>query len=60
VLEALYEINGDKGLVVLGFPSNDFGGQELGTEKQIENFCRLTYGIKFPMFAKLRVRNGKV
>jgi glutathione peroxidase len=58
-LEALYETYGDKGLVVLGFPSNDFGGQEPGTEKQIQNFCRLTYSIKFPMFAKTSVREGK-
>ena len=54
-LEALYETYEGKGLVVLGFPSNDFGGQEPGTEKQIQNFCRLTYGIRFPMFAKTSV-----
>ena len=49
-LEALYRKYKDKGLVVLGFPSNDFGGQELGTGKQIQDFCRLTYGVEFPMF----------
>lgn len=51
-LEALYRKYKDKGLVVLGFPSNDFGGQEPGSEKQIQNFCRLTYGVEFPMFEK--------
>lgn len=54
-LEALYEKYRDRGLAVLGFPSNDFGAQEPGTEKQIQNFCRLTYSVKFPMFAKTRV-----
>lgn len=51
-LEALYRKYREKGLVVLGFPSNDFGGQEPGTEKQIQDFCRLTYGVEFPMFEK--------
>ena len=54
-LEALYRKYKDKGLVVVGFPSNDFGGQEPGTEKQIQDFCRLTYGVKFPMFEKTHV-----
>ncbi|MCG6971497.1 MAG: glutathione peroxidase [Gammaproteobacteria bacterium] len=53
-LEALYRKYKDRGLVVLGFPSNDFGGQEPGSEKQIQNFCRLTYGVEFPMFEKTR------
>ncbi len=57
-LEALYREYKDRGLVVLGFPSNDFGAQEPGTEKQIQNFCRLTYGVEFPMFEKSRVRAG--
>ncbi len=51
-LEALHENYKARGLAVLGFPSNDFGGQEPGTEKQIQTFCRLTYGVKFPMFEK--------
>jgi len=55
-LEAIYRKYKDKGLVVLGFPSNDFGGQEPGTEKQIQDFCRLTYGVEFPMFEKTSVR----
>lgn len=55
-LEKLYERYRDRGLVVLGFPSNDYGGQEPGTEKQIKTFCRLTYSVKFPMFEKTRAR----
>lgn len=58
-LEALYAKYRDRGLVVLGFPSNDFGGQEPGTEAQIQDFCRLTYGVRFPMFAKTTVKKGK-
>lgn len=56
-LEKLYEEFGDDGLVVLGFPSNDFFGQEPGTEEQIQEFCRLTYSIKFPMFEKVTVKD---
>jgi glutathione peroxidase len=55
-LEKLYEEYGPEGLVVLGFPSNDFMGQEPGTEAQIEEFCRLTYGVQFPMFEKTTVK----
>jgi glutathione peroxidase len=44
-----------RSLVVAGFPSNDFGNQEPGTEQQVKTFCRLTYGVQFPMFAKTRV-----
>lgn len=54
-LERLYNQYKDEGLVVLGFPSNDFGQQEPGNEYQIKSFCRMTYGVKFPMFAKTRV-----
>jgi glutathione peroxidase len=57
-LEKLYEQYRDDGLVVLGFPSNDFAGQEPGSEKQIQNFCRLTYGVKFPMFEKANVKKA--
>lgn len=57
-LEALYQEFGDDGLVVLGFPSNDFLGQEPGTEEQIEEFCRLTYGVEFPMFEKTTVKGS--
>lgn len=55
-LEKLYAKYKNKGLVVVGFPSNDFAGQEPGSEKQIQSFCRLTYGVQFPMFEKTRVR----
>jgi glutathione peroxidase len=55
-LEKLYEEYGDEGLVVLGFPSNDFLGQEPGSEEKIAEFCRLTYGVQFPMFEKTTVK----
>ena len=55
-LEKLYERYREHGLIVAGFPSNDFAGQEPGTEQQIQNFCRLTYAVKFPMFEKVRVK----
>jgi glutathione peroxidase len=58
-LEKLYQEYGDAGLVVLGFPSNAFLGQEPGTEEEIQEFCRLTYSIKFPMFEKVTVKKGK-
>lgn len=54
-LEALYDRYKTRGLIVAGFPSNDFAGQEPGTEKQIQTFCRLTYGVQFPMFEKTNV-----
>lgn len=57
-LEELYSRYKNEGLVVLGFPSNDFANQEPGDEKQIKTFCRLTYGVKFPMFAKTHVARG--
>ncbi len=57
-LEDLYKRYSDNGLVVLGFPSNDFANQEPGSEKEIKDFCRLTYGVKFPMFEKTSVARG--
>jgi glutathione peroxidase len=54
-LEKLYANLRPKGLVVVGFPSNNFGNQEPGTEKEIADFCRLTYGVQFPMMAKTEV-----
>jgi glutathione peroxidase len=57
-LESLYQEYTDAGLVVLGFPSNDFLGQEPGTEEEIQEFCRLTYKVKFPMFEKVTVKEG--
>lgn len=57
-LESLYGEFRDQGLVVLGFPSNDFGNQEPGSEKEIKEFCRLTYGVRFPMFEKTKVKKS--
>ncbi len=53
-LEKLYETYKDKGVVVLGFPSNDFGGQEPGTAAEIKTFCETKFNVKFPMFEKVR------
>lgn len=55
-LEALYRSHRDQGLVVLGFPANDFAGQEPGTDAEIQDFCRLTYGVEFPVLAKIAVK----
>jgi glutathione peroxidase len=55
-LETLYENYKDKGLVVLGFPSNDFGGQEPGTAAEIKTFCEKKYNVTFPMFAKVKTK----
>ena len=51
-LEALYSQRSKDGLVILGFPSNDFGAQEPGSAKQIAEFCANTFGVKFPMYSK--------
>ncbi|MBI4740852.1 MAG: glutathione peroxidase [Betaproteobacteria bacterium] len=56
-LEALYRNYRDRGLVVLGFPCNQFGAQEPGAADEIATFCQLNYGVSFPMFAKIEV-NG--
>lgn len=56
-LEALYQKYKTEGLEILGFPCNQFGGQEPGTETEIQSFCSLNYGVTFPMFAKIDV-NG--
>ncbi len=58
-LEAMHAKYKDRGFAVLGFPSNDFMGQEPGTEKQIQEFCKLTYGVKFPMFEKVHVKGNE-
>jgi len=57
-LEALYGEYHDQGLEILGFPCDQFGHQEPGSEAEIQEFCSLTYGVSFPMFAKVEV-NGK-
>lgn len=56
-LEEVYNKYKDKGLVILGFPCNQFGGQEPGTNEEIQNFCKVNYGVTFPVFAKIEV-NG--
>jgi glutathione peroxidase len=58
-LESVYDKYKARGLVVVGFPSNDFGGQEPGSEKEIADFCRTTYGVKFPMMAKTDIAAPK-
>ena len=55
-LETLYEQYKDKGLVVLGFPSNDFGGQEPDSEEKIKTFCSTRYKVTFPMFEKVKTK----
>ena len=59
-LEKLYKTYAEKGLVVLGFPANNFFGQEPGTEAEIKSFCSLTYGVTFPMFAKISVKGKTI
>lgn len=56
-LEKLYTTYKDQGLVILGFPCNQFGGQEPGNEEEIQNFCRINYGVSFQLFSKIEV-NG--
>ena len=58
-LEALHQQLSGRGFAVLGFPSNDFKGQEPGSEAQIQEFCTLTYGVKFPMFEKVQVKGAQ-
>ena len=55
-LESLYRSYKDKGLVVLGFPSGDFGGQELASDGEIQEFCKLNFGVSFPLFSKSSVK----
>jgi glutathione peroxidase len=58
-LQRLYEEFSDRGFAVLGFPCNQFMGQERGTAEQIAEFCSLNYGVTFPLYAKLDVKGGK-
>jgi glutathione peroxidase len=57
-LEALFEKYQDKGLVVLGFPANNFGAQEPGTHAEIQEFCSMSYAVKFPLFEKISVKGS--
>ena len=54
-LESLYRTYRERGFAVLGFPANDFKGQEPGSDAEISAFCRSVYGVEFPMFAKIEV-----
>lgn len=58
-LQSLYESFRDKGFEILGFPSNDFLGQEPGTESEIKQFCDLNYKVSFPLFSKVKVKKGE-
>ncbi len=58
-LEKLYEAYKDKGFVILGFPCNQFGGQEPGGAEQIQSFCTKNYGVSFPLFAKVDVKGAQ-
>ncbi len=58
-LEELHAAHGKQGLVVLGFPCNQFGGQEAGSNETIAEFCQLNYGVSFPMMAKIEVNGAQ-
>lgn len=59
-LEALYEMHRDNGLLILGFPSNDFLQQEPGSDEEIESYCRINHGVSFPLFPKAPVTGDSI
>src|ERR1035438_10185442 len=59
-LEALYEKYKDHGFVILGFPANNFGGQEPGTNEEIKTFCSAKYNVMFPMYSKVSVKGADI
>jgi len=59
-IQQLYEKYKDRGLVVLGFPANNFGGQEPGTNEEIQQFCTTRFNVSFPMFEKISVKGGDI
>lgn len=59
-LEELYQTYKDQGLVILGFPANDFLSQEPGTNEEIAEFCRINYGVTFPLFSKISVKGKNI
>ena len=59
-LQKLYSEYADKGLVILGFPANNFGGQEPGTNSEIKEFCTTKYSVTFPMFSKISVKGTDI
>ncbi|MDT9001875.1 glutathione peroxidase [Paucibacter sp. APW11] len=58
-LEQLWKDYGPQGLVIVGFPSNEFGGQDPGSNEEIASFCQLNYGVSFPMMAKVKVNGAE-
>lgn len=58
-LQKIYDLYKDRGFEILGFPCNDFGGQEPGTNEEIKNFCSLNYGVTFQMFDKVHVKGDE-
>jgi len=58
-LEQLWKDYAERGLVVIGFPSNEFGGQDSGSNEEISSFCQLNYGVTFPMMAKVEVNGAQ-
>ena len=58
-LEELWKTYADKGLVVMGFPSNEFGAQDPGADSEIASFCQLNYGVSFPMMGKVKVNGAQ-
>jgi glutathione peroxidase len=59
-LEALYRKYKDRGLVVIGFPANNFGGQEPGSDEEIKQFCTRTYNVTFPMYSKVSAKGSDI
>lgn len=59
-LQELYEMYNDRGLYVLGFPANNFGGQEPGSDEEIMEFCEINYGVNFPLFSKVSVKGEDI
>lgn len=59
-LQELYENTNRSDFEILGFPSNDFGGQEPGSESEIQNFCKVNYGVSFPLFSKVSILGEQV
>lgn len=59
-LQALYDQYRDRGFEILGFPANDFMGQEPGNDEEIAEFCELSYGVSFPMFSKIAVKGDDI
>jgi glutathione peroxidase len=57
-LEKLYQLYKDKGFEILGFPANEFGAQEPGTNAEIQEFCQMNFGVKFPMYQKIAVKGA--